>query len=123
MLVLMQLMEGFIMNVRPIPRSLLIHSIEYKEVTEGDGWDDSYKDPLTIYNVRVNPVKSLSRNSESISSNAKHIVLVDRLFSSAFPDFVEKSLITWNGNDYELVKVNPFYDTRKAPHHYELELR
>lgn len=111
------------MNTKPIPRNILIHSIKYKEVLNGDGWDNAYADPIKINNVRVNPSKSVSRSSEAVSTDVSHIVFVDRMFSSYFPDFVEKSIIEWNNKEYEINKVNPYYDTKELPHHYELELR
>lgn len=111
-------------RVKPIPKQLLIHSIKYKHYMGNDGWDDTWDDSTTINNVRVEPVSQLNRSSNAEGEQASHVVIVDRVNSSAFPDFAIKSRITFNGGDpREVVDVKPFYGFESSPHHYEIEVR
>ncbi|MRG87002.1 putative minor capsid protein [Salinibacillus xinjiangensis] len=110
------------MAIKPIPKQLLIHTIEYEEFTENNGWDDSWAPPVTIQNVRVEPISRLNRSSNSEGEQANHVVIVDRVHSSHYPEFKEKSKITFDGNSREVVEVKPFYAFGKTPHHYELGL-
>lgn len=112
------------MTVRPIPKHLLIHQIIYKEYVGSNGWDGNFSPGIPIQHVRVDPVMNVSRKPGTVSSEAKHIVFVDRSHSTPYPDkFLEQSKIEWNGKEYELVVVKPLYDTSQIPHHYELELK
>ena len=112
------------MRIRSIPKHLLIHSIEYKELESNDGWGDTEKEPITIDFVRVETSKMFSRSGDSIGTDSKLVVFVDRENSSSMPEFKSNSTITWQGKDYELSEVKPFYDIDPTnPHHYELGLR
>jgi hypothetical protein len=113
----------YFMIAKPIPLSLLIHTIDYAEKTGNDGWNDTHSNPVQIKNVRVEPAVNLKRSSQKVSSDAKHLVFVDRTHSTPYPEFKELSNVTWKGKEYELVAVKPFYDTGEQPHHYELELK
>jgi Minor capsid protein len=110
------------MAVRQIPKRLLIHTIEYSEIEGSNGWDDSFKAPIIIKNVRVSPSFSVNRTANSEGQTISHVVFVDRVHSSIFPKFKKKSKIKWEGETYELSEVKPYYDFNDEPHHYELEL-
>lgn len=112
------------MTIRAIPRRLLIHSVEYEEYAGSGTWEDEFSEPITIRGVRVEPVSRLNRSSDSEGEQVSHIVFVDRVNSSAFPDFKIRSRITFRGVSREVIDVKPFhaFDT-KGPHHYEVELR
>lgn len=109
--------------VRAIPKKLLIHSIEYEAFSGNDGWGDTWDEPITINNVRVNPVSSLNRSGNSEGEQVNHVVFVDRKHSSHFPVFTIRSRITFNGVPREVVDVKPFYGFDSTPHHYEIEVR
>jgi Minor capsid protein len=112
------------MIAKPIPLNLLIHTITYKGYAGSNGWDGSFDQDLIIKNVRVDASANLKRSgSGGVSSEASHVVFVDRTHSTSYPEFKEQSKIVWNGKEYELYKVKPLYDTSQIPHHYELELK
>jgi hypothetical protein len=111
------------MKAKPIPKKLLIHSIEYMEIAGNDGWDTSFNVPIPIDYTRVEPKTNLKRSTDSVSKDCSHVVFVDRSNSSVFPKFKEGSKIRFNEDDYELAEVKPFYDTEPEPHHYELGLK
>lgn len=110
-------------NILPIPKALLIHQIEYEAFAGNDGWNDTFKPPITISNVRVEAVTRLRRGSNDEGEQVNHIVFVDRKHSSHFPEFQVKSRVTFNGVSREIVDVKPFFAYGPEPHHYELELR
>lgn len=111
------------MTIKSIPKRLLIHSIEYEEFIGSGTWDDEFAEPITIKNVRVEPVSRLNRSGESEGEQVSHVVFVDRMHSSSFPEFKVRSRITFRGVNREVVDVKPFYAFDDKPHHYEIELR
>lgn len=109
-------------KIKAIPKMLLIHSIDYEKQIESDGWDATYDDPYTISKVRVEPASSLQRGSDSVGQSASHVVLVDRVNSSHFPDFKPGDRVTFNDIRREVVDVKAHYAFGPKIHHYELEL-
>ena len=104
----------------PIKRRLLIHSIEYKEKQEDDGWGNEYKEPQTINQVRVEPKTKLVRSGTGESVESTTTVFWDVVFSTP-ATFVKGSKLTFHGNEMELRQVDEFYDGEKL-HHLELRL-
>lgn len=104
----------------PIKRRLLIHSIEYKQKQEDDGWGNEYAEPLTIEKVRVEPKTKLVRSGTGESVESTTTVFWDVVFSTP-ATFVKGSKLTFNGNEMELRQVDEFYDGEKL-HHLELRL-
>ncbi|MFS0749528.1 putative minor capsid protein [Oceanobacillus sp. 1P07AA] len=111
------------MVISPIPKHLLPHTIQYKAYEGSSGWDGTHAPPLKIEHVRVTPVSKLKRTANSEGEEVNHVVLVDRVNSSAFPTFKIRSEIEFNGVNREVVDVKPHYASGSEPHHYELELR
>lgn len=112
-----------ILMINQIPLKLLIHSIDYEHYAGNDGWDDTWESPIKINNVRVEPVSQIKRSSNAEGEQVSHVVVVDKVNSSAFPDFTIKSRITFSGAPREVVDVKPFYGFESTPHHYEIEVR
>jgi hypothetical protein len=108
--------------VKPIPLHVLIHTVEYHEYDPESSYQDSYKDPVTINNVRVEPSSKVVTNSNGESVTSKAIVFVDSTFSNPIPNFVEKSKIIFNGKEYYLQVVDTLYALSDTPHHWELIL-
>lgn len=109
-------------SIRPIPKKMLIHSIQYEEYIGDERWGDKWADPVTINHVLVQPATSLSRGSNSEDVVAQHVLYIDRKHSSKFPHMTEKSKVTFEGDTWEVHKVNPYYAFGSIPHHYENEL-
>lgn len=109
-------------GIRPIPRKLLPHTIQYEEYTGGDGWGDEYAPAITINYVRVEPSTYLKRSTSQEEILAKNIVFIDRVSSSPFIMLKEKGRVIFNGTEYEVHKVNPFYTFSNTIHHIEVEL-
>lgn len=108
--------------VRPIPRRLLIHTIDYKRLAGNNGWDDEFDEPIKITGVRVMPVSRIHRTAQSESSEATHRVIIDRQHSKPFLEPLEGSRIVWRDKEFTVGKVSAHYDFSETPHHYEVEL-
>jgi|SRR5690625_495295 len=120
------------MNIRPLPKRWLIHTIIYEEkLKDKDSYGNPlFADPVTIKHVRVDNTTVFSRDTTDTKVLANGIVFVDTTHSTNVPnDFVEESKITWiddKGNDienYVLKKAaDLYYPTKNKIHHWELEV-
>jgi len=112
------------MRVRPLPMSWLIHTIDYEQVLEPDEYQkDTFSDPITVENVRVDLTRVYSRGMDGIVVVAEGVIFVDAANSIPFPKFKESSKIKFKGDDYMIKKVIPIYQPQTdALHHYEIEV-
>lgn len=109
--------------IKPIPLVLLIHTVKYLEKTPDDGYGSSYKDEITIEKVRVSPQQHFKRTTTSIERLSEHVLLVDKFYSSVYPDFVRGSMIKWNEREFIIEEITPQYAfDGVTPHHYEIRL-
>lgn len=114
------------MNIRPLPKSWLIHTIIYEEKLPGKDSHGNplFASPITIEYVRFDDETVFSRDATNAKILANAIVFVDTTHSTNLPNnFVEESKITFNGNDYVLKKiVDCYYPDKNEIRHYELEV-
>ncbi|MGM0816045.1 MAG: putative minor capsid protein [Bacillota bacterium] len=113
---------------KPIPLKLLFHSVVYREYKGGnDGWDGSpgsYAEPITIENIRVEPITVIARNNVRDDTEGQSVVFIDRANSKPFLNPVERSKMSFDGIDYEVNNVKAYYDENPhKPHHYEVILK
>jgi Minor capsid protein len=110
--------------VKPIPLSVLVHTVEYEQFQEGDGitTEDGYKLAVTFYNVRVQVLSTIKKNTNSEELLYDALLFFDVVNSSSSGPFVftEKSKITFNSKAMTIEKVNPV--EAFALHHYEIGL-
>jgi len=113
------------MRVKPLPKSWLIHTIEYKAFTgQKDDWNKPiYVEPVTINFVRVDESTVFSRDTTQSKIVANAVIFVDMVNSNPVPIFKEESKITFNGKDLTLKKIIPcYYPQQNEVRHYELEV-
>ncbi|PWU66576.1 putative minor capsid protein [Gracilibacillus dipsosauri] len=113
------------MAVKPLPKSWLIHSIEYAKWTpDKDDWGNPiYWDAVPINNVRFDDSTVFSRDSTQTKILANAVIFVDAKNSNPIPEFVEESKITFNGKEYVLKRIIPcYFPKRNEIRHYELEV-
>jgi hypothetical protein len=113
------------MRVKPLPKSWLIHTIEYKAFTgQKDDWGKPvYAVPVTINFVRVDESRVFSRDTTQTKIVANAVIFVDTVNSNPIPLFKEESKITFKGKEMTLKKIVPCYHPRKDElRHYELEV-
>lgn len=107
--------------IRPMPKAILIHSVEYKEL-KGDGrYGKEYEDPIILENVLIQPVSRISRSNTMDSIVYNSLMFYDCTNSTPKNiNFVKDSIIIFNDEEMVINKVNPIYAFDL--HHYELEL-
>lgn len=112
------------MRIRPLPKRWLIHDMIYIEKAEDDGWGNPIEpDPINIKHVRYDETTVFSRDTTQTKVLADGIVFVDAVNSKPIVDFKEESTVKINDKELTIKKVIPcYYPTRKAIHHYELEV-
>ncbi|MER2172168.1 MAG: putative minor capsid protein [Psychrobacillus psychrodurans] len=113
------------MRVKPLPKSWLIHTIEYKGFTgQKDSWNKPvYDAPIPISFVRVDSSTVFSRDTTQTKIVANAVIFVDAVNSNPIPIFKEESKITFNGKDLTLKKIIPcYYPQQNEVRHYELEV-
>lgn len=108
--------------VANIQRRLLVHEITYEEYDENERYGATYKAPVQVKRVRVEPKRTVmidANNTEIVSTT---LLFVDSLHTS--PRFVpkEQSKITFEGVVYRVRKVDTYYATSNRVHHWEVVL-
>lgn len=113
------------MNVAPIPKNMLIHSIDYYQHTGRDKWsNDTFSDPVTVSFVRVEPSTSFERNTLDNKQVFNSVIFIDAVNSKHEGiNFTERSKVLFKGREMVVKKAieltQPFKD---ALHHWELEV-
>lgn len=112
------------MLVKPLPKSWLIHTIEYEHYNGTDDWDNpSYDIPKTINFTRVDETTVFSRDTTQNRIVAEAVVYVDAVNSNPVLEFKEQSNIVFKGRTMTIKKVVPCYHPNaNVIHHFELEV-
>ena len=110
------------MAVKPIPKRLLIHSVDYREYIQDDRWGDRYADPVTLRFVRVEPATALNRDATKEEISGQAVLFLDRVFTRPFVEPKEKSKVTFKGREYEIHEVKALYAFGPDAHHFEVVL-
>lgn len=109
-------------KVKPIPKKVLPHSIEYERYS-GEGRNGpTYDMAITVKNVRIEPTseKIVDGNGEQIQLKSK--LFIDAVNSTPAVHLKAKSIVHFNGNDYYIQSVAPYYANSTNVHHWELRL-
>lgn len=112
-------------NIPQIPVELLIHSVTYHEYSESDRWGESWKDPVILERVRVEPLQKVIRGAAGDQVTSVATLFVDSVNSlpQPLPAFTLKSKIIFNGNEMFVAAPDPLYALDPAiPHHWEIAL-
>lgn len=107
--------------VKPIPKKLLKSSILYEEFVEDD-WGARFLAQIEITNVRLEPINSVFRSNIKDDVEGSTLLFVDRTFSKPYIRLKERSKVTFQGIEYEVMKVNEYFDDQPTIHHYEIIL-
>lgn len=109
---------------RPIPKRLLIHTVQYSEYTGGSSWGGSsgnYKPPVDYKHVRVEPSTKVITDSTGNSKTAKATLFID-MINSDYNNNMPKELskISHNGIEFIVGQVDYLYT--RTLHHLEVIL-
>lgn len=109
--------------MRPIPKSLLIHTVMHMKSKDKDRWGkERFEEEQKLRFVRLEPTSKIIRDK-----NGAEIQLAATLFfdcKNSRPNdmvFAEDDIILFNGQKFKVQVIELLYDERK-PHHYELGL-
>lgn len=92
-------------------KRLLVHEIEYSEYDGLDRYKQpSYKEPITITDVRVDESTVFSRDTTQSKVLANAVVFVYNGLSVPFIDFKEQSKVVYNGREYITQRIIPIYE-------------
>lgn len=109
--------------MKPIPKRLLIHSAELKNVNADNSWQE--EETKTIANlkyVRIEPSSKLITAKDNRQVTLAATLLYDcRNSRPAGVEFIQGQKIIWNGAEHVIETIEPLYDGEKL-HHYELGL-
>lgn len=105
--------------VAPIPKSLLIHNVLYTPPSDGS-WGNDTGEPTPLENVRIEPKSDITQSGNGIVRTNSTVLFVDTVNSTPVT-LKEDGVITFDGYDYKIDKINAFYDEAKL-HHWEVTL-
>jgi hypothetical protein len=108
-------------DIRPIPKKLLIHSIEYEEFL-GDGpFGEEYAEKETISNVLVHPKTLIHRDEKNEEIQINAVIFLDAVNTPNFKPLTIKSKVYFNGREWRVYQCEPYYTLNPdVPHHYEV---
>jgi len=112
------------MRIRPLPKSWLIHEIDYYPPSQKDDWGNVIEpDPIHVEYVRYDNSTVFSRDSTQSKIVADGIIFVDAVNSSPVPKFIEDTKIMFGKQELTLKKIVPcYYPNKNEVHHWELEV-
>ncbi|MBN6889903.1 minor capsid protein [Cytobacillus horneckiae] len=110
-------------KIKPIPKSLLIHTIEYEKFLKDGRYGPEFDEKETIVSVRVEPLTKLVRDSNNEEVQASAIIFIDSVNTPNAKPLIEKSKVHFRGRDYVVLSCEPLYALDpETPHHWEVSL-
>lgn len=112
------------MRIKPIPKRLLIHTIEYEEFVKDGSFGEEFAPRETIRNVLVQPKTEIRRDMYQEEIQIDAVIFLDAANTPGFKPLKEKSIVHFNGREWRVVACDALYafDPEK-PHHYEVKIR
>lgn len=109
--------------MKPMPKHLMIHSAELKEVSTDDTWQDENMTTIAaLTRIRIEPSTKLVTSKDNRQVALSAIMLYDCYNSRPkMQEFSHGQKIVWNGIEYTVETIEKLYDSRKL-HHIELGL-
>jgi hypothetical protein len=110
--------------IKPIPKKLLPHEVFYLEYDKDNGEGETFKQSITLKNVRIEDNKQFNytSNGRELMSNAT--LFYDYINSSGLTNEpVINSIIEFKDKKYRIVNIEPLYANSNIPHHYEVSLK
>lgn len=111
--------------VPPIPKELLIHTVEYHEYIPDSPYGDAWKDPVILTNVRLEPNRSMQNGFYEEIASIIGLVLF-YCFTHSQPSnitFPDKSKVIFNGRELHVNSKDELYAFGPDPHHLEVVLK
>lgn len=107
--------------MKPIPKTLLIHSAKLLEITEGMWQEESEKKIAVLKNVRVEPAGKMIVTNDNRSVTLSAVLFFDYRNSSPRVEIKCGNYIIFERQKYRIETVERLYD-RARLHHLEVGL-
>lgn len=109
--------------MRPIPRSLLIHSATLRSPAGVDVWQKPINlAPIDLSYVRIDPSSKVIISKDNTEMQLSSTLIYDCRNSRPLDvTFTPEQIITWQDRDYKVISAEPLYDGKRL-HHWELGL-
>lgn len=110
--------------IRPIPKKLLIHSIEYEEFKEDGSFGEEFHPIETITNVLVQPRTEIRRDYNNEEVEIQAVIFLDAVNTPIFKPLREKSKVHFNGRVWRVVSCEHLFTFDfSTPHHFEVGIK
>lgn len=108
--------------MRPIPRSLLIHSGELLTPSGEDIYGKPSFSSTNLANIRIEPTSKIIQTKDNKSVQLSSILFFDCMNSIPKDTvFFEEQTLVFMGRKYTVTSIEMLFDGRKL-HHYEVGL-
>lgn len=112
--------------MRPIPKSLLIHTVMLHKKVNEDAWGKGKLDAgAELSHVRMEPSSQIVRDKNNAELRLSAVLFFDCMNSEPrgmeFTSCNIDDIVIFNGEKHMIKAVEPLYDERRL-HHYELGL-
>lgn len=112
---------GEVGDIKPIPRSLLIHDVTWHVILEKDRWGKASLDQgEKVSHVRLEPTERIIRDKNNAEIQLDALMFYDCRNSSPRglkPDV--DNVVVFNSQYFQVKSVEPLYDGKRL-HHYEI---
>lgn len=109
--------------IKPIAKKLLPHQVVYNSYSSDGGEGPTFGTSTTLYNVKVEEVKQLSRTKDGKEIMGNALMFYDYVNSTGLTtEPTEQGKITFNGKTYYITMTETHYENN-VPHHYEITLK
>lgn len=114
-------------RLRLPPKKAYPHEITYKEkvVDDDDIWGngETVKE-TTLKHVRVDESYDFKRNGVNATDDMPNaLISLFKKYNSNMPNFENQNTITFNGKEFAILSVIPFFATSNEVIGYELEVK
>ena len=107
--------------MRPIPRSLLIHSAKLYEARENSWQEQELVELAELTHISVEPASKMIITSDNRSVTLSATLFYDCRNSARGVEFKPGYIVEFGGKRYRVETVEVFYDRQKL-HHLEVGL-
>lgn len=109
--------------MRPIPRSLLIHSAMLRLPAGVDVWQKPINSvSIDLSYIRIDPSSKVIISKDNTEMQLSSTLIYDCRNSRPLDiTFAPEQIITWQDRDYKVITAEPLYDGIRL-HHWELGL-
>lgn len=108
--------------MKPIPKNLLIHSAELREVSEDEWQSEQVQSSTALMRVRIEPITKLVTTNNNRTVTLSATLFYDcRNSRPRGAEFGQGQRLIFGGREYTVETIEPLYDKNKL-HHLEVGL-